>query len=288
MRFAFIDVKRAQYPITVLCRALEVTPQGFHAWKGRKPCRRWQDDQRLAVHVRAIFREHKGRYGSYRIRRELRTHAIFVSRKRVARLMRQEQLRGRRARPRYCSTTDSKHRLPVAPNLLARRFTASRPDQLWVGDITYIWTKEGFLFLATVMDLWSRRIVGWALEGSLHAALCLSALRMALRQRRPRRGLIFHSDRGVQYAAYEYRSELARYGISQSMSRKGNCWDNAPMESFFGTFKAELVHETDFSTRTEARSAAIRYIEGYYNRRRLHSSIGYVSPVDFERQLVAA
>jgi putative transposase len=287
VRFAFIDVEKANYAVTALCDALEVTPQGFYAWLARRECPRRKTDRSLTTHIRAIFREHRGFYGSHRIRNELPKYGFHVSRKRVVRLMRQEQLRGRRARGRFCSTTDSKHGHPIAPNILDRDFRATKLNQVWVGDITYISTGEGFLYLATVIDLCSRRVVGWSLSTSLAATLCIDALRMAIRQRRPRRGLIFHSDRGAQYACSEYRDELARYGIVQSMSRKGNCLDNAPAESFFATLKVELVYDLDLTTREQARREAVRYIEGYYNRRRLHSSIGYLSPVDFERQVAA-
>jgi transposase InsO family protein len=264
-----------------LCRVLEVSRSGFYAWRTRSESPHSKEDRRLTVHVRALFQEHKGRYGSPRIWRGLQGAHMHVSRKRVARLMRQEHLVARPKR-RYCVTTDSKHTLPLAPNILERRFEADAPNRLWVSDITYLWTVEGWLYLAAVLDLFGRRVVGWAVEDHMREELTAKALAMAITRRQPSRGLIHHSDRGSQYAAAGYRSKLDEAGIACSMSRKGDCWDNAAMESFFSTMKTELVNELGRLGKAETRRVCIDYIESYYNTRRIHSTNGYLSPADFE------
>jgi putative transposase len=243
---------------------------------GRGPCP-------VAAEIRAAHEASRGRYGSPRVHAELRAHGRRVGRKRVARLMRGMGLSARRKR-RFRRTTDSTHAYPVAPNLLGRDFTASAPDRVWLADLTYIWTAEGWLYLAVVLDLFSRRVVGWAMADPLGHELALAGLDMAIARQRPAPGLIHHSDRGVQLAAHEYRKRLKQHGMLCSMSRKGDCWDNAPMESFYATLKGELVEERDYLTRDEARADVFQYVEGFYNRRRLHSGLGYLTP---EQKLAA-
>ena len=281
MRFGFIQTEKATYPTRVLCRVLAVSCSGFYAWCRRGTSARVREDAVLKVAVRAAHRASGKRYGSPRIHAELKANDHLVARKRVARLMREEGLAGQRKR-RFRVTTESKHSHPIAPNVLKRNFTAPALNKVWVGDITYIWTREGWIYLAALLDLHSRRVVGWSMDSQLDRSLALDALRMALKTRRPEPGLVHHSDRGVQYASGEYRRQLRRHGMVCSMSRKGDCWDNAVAESFFSTLKAELVHRTDFVSRSHARAAVFEYIEAFYNRRRRHSALGYISPVEHE------
>lgn len=281
MRYGFVETWRWSAPLAVLCRCVGVSKTGFLAWRNRPKSPRAGADRQLSVAIEAIHRQQQGRYGSPRIQRELRDQGQRVSRKRVARMMRELGISGDPPRRRVC-TTDSDHDLPVAPNLLAQDFTAAAPDQRWVTDITYIPTDEGWLYLSAIQDLFSRRIIGWAMEAHMETSLVLRALDMAIAARRPQAGLIHHSDRGSQYASRDYRRALADRGIDISMSRRGNCYDNACAESFWGRLKVELVHRTRFRTRDEARTAIMAYIEGYYNRIRRHSALGYVSPDAFE------
>ena len=283
MRFAFIETEKAGFPVALLCRMLAVSRAGFYAWRRRPVAVRTRQDQVLAVAVATIYAEHHGRYGSPRVQMELRDRGQRSGRKRIARLMRVQDLRARPKR-RYRTTTDSRHGLPVCPNLLARRFTVAQSNTAWVTDITYIWTPQGWLYLAVVIDLFSRRVVGWSMSERIDRKLALDALRMALAQRRPQRGLIHHSDRGSQYASGDYQRLLATNGIVGSMSRRGDCWDNAVAESFFASLKLELVYQVQWQTRAEARTAIFEYLELFYNRRRRHSSLGYLSPVEFERR----
>jgi transposase InsO family protein len=283
VRFAFVEAEKAEFPITQSCAVLGVSRAGFYAWRTRPPTARVGADQRLAVEVAAIHAESQRRYGSPRVHRELRARKRHVGRKRVARLMRVQGLRARTPR-RFRTTTDSRHTLPIAPNVLARRFTAPAPNTVWVTDITYLWTLEGWLYLVVILDLFSRRVVGWAMSERMTRQLTLDALTMALTHRRPARGLIHHSDRGSQYASGDYRRVLAAHGIVCSMSRRGDCWDNAVAESFFSTLKLELVYESAWRARAEARADIFEYLEVFYNGQRLHSSLGYLSPVAFERQ----
>lgn len=279
--FELVDAEKAEFPIAMLCRALEVSRSGYYAWLAATPSQRQQMNERLLLEIRAVHTEHRERYGSPRIHRELAAQGRHVSRKRVARLMRENGLRGR-PRRRFRRTTDSRHRLPIAPNLLEREFRVGAPNRAWVGDITYVWTAEGWSYLAVLLDLFSRRVVGWAIGRSLDRELALRALRMAITRRAPPRGLIHHTDRGCQYASAEYRALLERHGLRGSMSRVGDCWDNAVAESFFATLKKELVHGCAFVTRSEAYDAIADYIENYYNTIRRHSSAGFNSPARFE------
>jgi transposase InsO family protein len=265
-----------------MCRALKVMRSGFYAWVKRKPSARQIRQQKLLVKIQQIDREHDGRYGSPRVCRALQIDGEHVSRNTVARLMRSAKIRAKTRRRFFPRTTDSRHAQPVADNLLDRDFTASAPNQKWLADITYVDTDEGWLFCAAVLDCYSRRIVGWAMSEAMPTDLVSDALKMALLQRQPGGDLLHHSDRGSQYASDEYQSLLARHGISVSMSHTGNCYDNAMMESFWATLKTELVHQQEYRTREQARQSIFEYIEVYYNRKRLHSSLGYVSPEQFE------
>jgi putative transposase len=273
----FIHDHVADFPVQVMCAVLGVSRGGYYAWASRAESARAADDRTLATEIRAAYEASRGRYGSPRVCAELRARGRRIGRKRVARLMRGMGLAARRRR-RFRRTTDSRHTFPIAPNLLGRNFTAEAPDRVWLADLTYIWTAQGWLYLAVVLDLYTRRVVGWAMADHLRHELALAALDMAIVRQRPAPGLVHHADRGVQYAAHGYRARLRRHGMLCSMSRKGDCWDNAPMESFFATLKGELVEEADYQTRDEARADLFQYIEGFYNRRRLHSGLGYLTP----------
>ena len=273
----FIHDHVADFPIQIMCAALGVSRSGYYAWASRDESARAAADRALAAEIRAAHAASRGRYGSPRVHAELRARGRRVGRKRVARLMRGMGLAARRRR-RFRRTTDSCHAFPIAPNLLGRNFTAEAPDRVWLADLTYIWTAEGWLYLAAVLDLCTRRVVGWAMADHLGHELALAALDMAIARQRPLPGLIHHADRGVQFAAHRYRARLLAHGMLCSMSRKGDCWDNAPMESFFATLKGELVEEADYQTRDQARADVFQYIEGFYNKRRLHSALGYITP----------
>ena len=276
----------AGHSIALLCDTLAVTRSGYHAWRTRAPGPRAQADAVLLPLIEQAHLEGRREYGSPRVRCWLRGHGHHCGRARITRLMREQGLSGqRRRRFRPLSLTDSEHDLPIAPNLLAQRQPTPRPDTVWVGDITYIPTDEGFLYLAGVLDRCTRRCVGWAMSDTLATTLPLAALEMALTQRRPPAGLVHHSDRGVQYASAAYRQRLAAAGVIPSMSRKGNCYDNATMESFWSTLKRALVHGQTFATHAQARAAIFEWIEVFYNRTRFHSALGYQSPVDFETNL---
>ena len=282
MRFRFIEDHRADYPVRIMCGALEVSPAGYYAWRSRPESRRSAANRDLLDHITRVHRDTHGRYGSPRIHIELKAQGRGVSRGRIERLMRHHGIRAIMARPRRVPTTDSRHDFPIAPNLLQRNFTAAAPNRIWLADITYVDTDQGWLYLATVLDLYSRKIVGWAMCDHLRADLPSAALAMAISAQRPRAGLIHHSDRGVQYASEDYRKVIQSAGFRPSMSRKGDCYDNAPMESFFHTLKTELVHHQHYATREEARRDIFAYIEGFYNRTRRHSAIGYLSPIEME------
>ena len=291
MRFGFIQTEQAMYPVRLLCRTFAVSSAGFYAWCRRGLSLRAREDASLKVEIRAAHAASGKTYGSPRIYVDLKADDHRVGRKRVARLMREDGIEGQRKR-RFRVTTNSKHSHPVAPNELNRNFTAPAPNKVWVTDITYIWTREGWMYLAAILDLYSRRVVGWSMDSYMDRSLALDALGMALRTRCPEAGLLHHSDRGVQYASTDYQAELRKHGMICSMSRKGDCWDNAVAESFFSTLKAELVHRTDYVSRSQARASVFEYIEAFYNGRRRHSALGYVSPVEHEaaavRKAVAA
>jgi len=285
MRFRFIEDSRDDYPVRVLCDVLEVSPAGYYAWRSRPESQRSADNRDLVDAIKRVHKDNCGRYGSPRIHEELKARGRGASRGRIERLMRQHGIRAIMARPRRVRTTDSRHDLPIAPNLLDRNFSADAPNRIWLADITYVETDQGWLYLSTVMDLYTRKIVGWAMEDHLRADLPLAALRMAISAQRPGPGLIHHSDRGVQYASADYRKMIQSAGFRASMSRKGNCYDNAPMESFFHTIKTELVHHRHYATRQEATRDIFAYIEGFYNRVRRHSAIGYISPIEMELKI---
>lgn len=263
-------------------RRLGWKSRGYYAWRKRPVSQHQREDGQLANHIQAAYHANRGVYGSPRVHAELQAQGITCARKRVARLMRELDLAARRPGHRTI-TTRSDPSARVAPNRLERDFTATHPNEKWTGDITAIWTYEGWLYLAAVLDLFSRRVVGWAMAASADATLVEMALRMALLQRRPQAGLLHHTDRGCHYTSHAYQALLADVGITVSMSRKGNCWDNAAMESFFGTLKSECVDLTCFQTRAEARQTVFEYVECFYNRVRRHSSLEYVSPVAFEQ-----
>jgi putative transposase len=275
---------KADHSILTLCRHLEVSASGYYGWHRRRICPgpRAVEDQALVHEIVQIHARSRQTYGAPRVEKELRKKGRCHGRNRVARLMKQEDLCGRQKRRYRVQTTDSHHDQPIAPNRLAKAPKATQPNQLWVADITYIGTKEGWLYLAAILDLYSRKIVGWAMSERLDTVLVLQALAMALRHRRPPPHLLFHSDRGVQYASGDYRQALDQAGLVASMSRRGHCYDNATMESFWATLKLELVYRRSFATRAQARSEIFDYIETFYNRQRAHSALDYHSPVDFE------
>jgi len=283
--YQFIAEHAAQYAVVRQCRVLEVAESGYYAWRQGQVSRRQQADAHLLAEIQAIHQRNRGLYGSPRIHAELQKQGWQCGRKRVARLMRQAHLRSVRQGRRRFQTTNSQHAYPVASNLLDRQFEAQRPNQKWVADITYIPTQAGWLYLAAVLDLFSRRIVGWAMSACCDAALVQNALQMAWSQRQPTADLLHHSDRGSPYAAHAYQDLLAQHHITVSMSRKGNCYDNAVMESFFHTLKAECVNLHVFPSRTHARSIIFEFLEVYYNRQRLHSALDYCTPTAFEAAL---
>ena len=287
MKFRFIDDHQGTWPVRALCRALRVSPAGYYAWRSRpESARRAVAANRgLLDDVRRLHARHHGRYGSPRMHAALRAEGRGVSRGRVERLMRRHGIRATAARRFRPATTDSRHGLPVAPHLLEQRFTATAPNQVWLADITYVPTGEGWLYLAAVLDLATRKVVGWAMRDHLRTELAAAALLMATQRQRPAPGLIHHSDRGGQSAAGGYRELLTKAGLRASMSRTGNCYDNAPMESFFHTLKVELVHQRRWATRDEARRDLFAYMEGCYNRQRIHSALGYRTPEQAERQM---
>ena len=281
MRFAFILVEKAFYPVAVLCRVLAVSRSGFHAWAKRPDSARDVANRQLAVNITAVHRESRGTYGSPRVTAELRASGQPVSRKRVARLMRQEGIKARPKR-RFKQTTDSNHSNPIAPNVVDRDFSASEPNRVWVTDVKAVWTGEGWLYIAPVIDLFSRKVVGLAMRDSNDTNLALAALDSAVNQRRPEAGLIHHSDRGSPYASDRYRGRLRDLECTASMSRKGDCWDNAVAESFFSTLVHELLAGVFFATHRQAEHAISDYIDRFYNLRRRHSTLGYLSPIEFE------
>lgn len=283
-------MEKASYPITMLCEALGVSRAGYYEWQRGVISARGQVDEEIVTHIKAIHAEHDRRYGSPRMTVELQGRGLHVNRKKVERLMRERRLPAVFPK-KFRQTTDSEHSQPVAPNLLGQKFKALARDRVWVGDITYIWTTEGWVYLAVLIDLYSRRVVGWAIDKTLSRTLAINALRMALRRRRPPAGLIHHTDRGSQYASRDYRKILADNGVIASMSGKGNCFDNAVAESFFATIKKEFVHRVVFHSRSQAYRELFAFIDGYYNTKRRHSANGFLSPIQFENShqlLIAA
>ncbi len=285
MKFAFIKQHRSRWPVRVMCRVLKVWHSGFYAWLKRKPSRRRIRQEKLLEKIKVVERENRELYGSPRVHRALLVDGEVVCRNTVAKLMREHKIRAKTRRRFVPRTTDSTHQQPVAKNLLDRDFTAEAPNCKWLADITYVDTDEGWLFCAAVLDCFSRKIVGWAMCDGMPTDLVADALKMALLHRRPQGDLIHHSDRGVQYASDNYQQLLIEHGITVSMSGKGDCYDNAMMESFWATLKTELIHLEHYATREQARQSIFEYIEVFYNRQRLHSSLGYKSPEQFEASL---
>jgi putative transposase len=288
VKYAWIERHRAIYPLALMCALLSVSLNGFRAWlRGGDPDRKRLTDAQLVALMRAIHAEVKCAYGSPRMLDELRGRGFRVGKTRVERLMREHGIRARHKR-RFKATTDSKHSLPVAENLLERNFAPEAPNRAWSADLTYVWTDEGWLYLAVVLDLFNREVVGWAIKQRMSADIVTDALSMAWFRRRPEPGLMHHSDRGSQYASHAFHTKLAEYGMRCSMSRKGNCWDNAPTESFFNSMKNERVHGQRYATRQAAIADLFEYIEVFYNRTRRHSTLGSRSPVQFMQDWVAA
>jgi transposase InsO family protein len=279
--FGLIHAEKANFPIAAMCSALGVSSSGYYAFHSRPKARRKAEDEQLGAQVRTIHKESKERYGAPRIVAELKDKGTRTSKKRVARLMNESNLSAT-APKKFVKTTDSKHDLPIAPNLLERDFSPSKANSVWASDITYVWTVTGWLYLAVVIDLFSRKVVGWAMAENMETSLCLSALEMALKTRAHDGDLIHHSDRGSQYASKDYTAALKAARIRMSMSNKRDCWDNAPVESFFGTLKKELVYRITFANAEAARAKIFEYIEAFYNRRRRHSTLGYMTPTEYE------
>jgi len=287
MRYAFIRGHLAEFPVTAMCRVLKVSRSGFYAWKIRPESHRTREDRRLGVFIATIQEMVRRVYGAPRVHKELTAQGETVGRKRVARLMKQNGLQSR-CRRKFRVTTQSNHSHPVAPDRLERDFTPKGPNQAWVADITYIATRRGWMYLAVVLDLYSRMVVGWHLSERIDRQLVVKALQMGLGRRKPTGVLVHHSDRGSQYASGEFRKRLEIEGILSSMSRKGNCWDNAVAESFFASLKTELNEQGPFPTREDALKEIFEYIEVFYNGVRRHSTLGYVSPREFEQRTLAA
>lgn len=281
-RYPWIQAHQGQHSVEKMAQALEVTTSGYYAWRKAPESKRQKQNDQLKQEILAAWKQGRQRYGSPRVTQMLRQKGLVVSFKRVARLMREIGIQAQ-PKKRWKVTTQSKHRFPIAENLLARNFEATRPDEKWAGDITYLPTAEGWLYLAVVLDLHSRKMVGWSMSSEMKTDLVLDALNMAVVNRRPGPGLLFHSDRGVQYASCAFRARLSQLGMHQSMSRKGNCWDNACVESFFGTMKQEGCGML-YKSRQEARIHVFEYIESFYNRQRIHSTLGFLSPESFERR----
>jgi putative transposase len=278
-----LEAEKAIFSLAMMCKQVGVSRSGYYAWKKRTPSKRQKQNKELLMHIEQAHKESHGTYGSPRVLKDIKELGFVVGRNRVARLMHAHGITGQ-APPRFRRTTDSKHTLPIADNVLERKFEVDGPDKVWAADITYIRTWEGWLYLAVVIDLFSRRVVGWSMATHLRTDLILDALKMALGRRLPGPGMLHHSDRGSQYASHNYRNTLKAHGITCSMSRKGNCWDNAVVESFFGTLKTELIYRRPWPSIKMARTGVAEYIEVFYNRKRRHSYVGYVSPVEFEKQ----
>ncbi len=287
MKYQFIDRYRTIYRVEKMCRILRVGRSSYYTWKKRGKSMREKTNDRLVLEIRAIHEKSRKTYGSPRITAELRAKDIRCGKNRVARLMRENQIAAKTKR-RFRITTDSKHRLAISPNLLHQDFTARARHKKWTGDITYVWTMQGFMYLAVVLDCFNREVVGWSMRTRMTRDMVIEALAMAINRKRPQKGLVFHSDRGSQYASHEFRRLLEKHHCIQSMSGKGNCYDNAVTESFFHTLKTELMYGETYNSRSEARESIFEYIEIFYNRVRRHSYLGYVSPVDFGRLSMVA
>lgn len=281
-----IKENESHFKVKLMCRLLQVSVSGYYEWLGRSPSKRAKETAILTEEIRKIFEAEKQRCGSIRITERIRKSGKKVGKNRVARIMRNQGWRARGAR-KFKATTNSNHKLQTAPNLLEQKFEADYPNQKWVSDISYIWTEEGWLYLAVVLELYSRKVIGWAMEERMTASLVCAALEMALWRRKKPKGVIVHSDRGSQYCSGEYRTLLANNHLIYSMSKRGDCFDNAAMESWNGSLKVEAIHGERFKTRKEAKEHIFDYIEVYYNRQRLHSTLGYLSPVEFEEKKVA-
>jgi putative transposase len=286
VRYGRIDQLRRQYPIAAMCRVLEVSESGYHAWRGRPPSPRARENARLAVEIKAAHERTRQTYGPERLQADLADHGVKVGVHRIKRLRKELGLACRQKR-KFKVTTDSRHHLPVAPNLLARQFAVAGPNRAWVADITYLATDEGWLYLAGLKDLFDGALVGYALGERMTQDLVMKALFRAVATWRPGKGLLHHSDRGGQYCALEYQKLLRGFGMQVSMSRKGDCWDNAPMESCWGTLKTELIHHCRFATREEARRHITEYIEVFYNRIRKQARLGFLSPAAFRQEYLA-
>lgn len=281
MKYKFIDVQRSLYSIGLLCRVLEISKSSYYKWVGNNRSSKKDEYRALVGKIEKIHSDSRKTYGSPRIFQKLKKAGENISKNTVAKLMNENNIMAK-TKKKFKVTTDSKHNLNVSPNLLARNFNPENVNQAWCGDITYINTNEGWLFLATVIDLYSRKIIGWSMNKRMKKSLVVDAMEMALRQRKTAAGLIFHSDRGSQYCSNEFRKILRRNNIKQSMSRKGNCWDNAVAESFFSTLKKDLVFHEEFETRNEAKRKIFEYIEVFYNRERIHSVLDFKSPIEYE------
>ena len=284
MKFQFIRQHKHWFGLRALCAAMSMSRGGYFAWLRRRPSARQLGDSVLLADIRKLHQQGRGVYGSPRIHDALDKSGMRCGKKRVERLMQQHGIRAKQGKKYRPECTNSEHQMPVAPNILNRQFKRSAVNEAWVADTTYIWTDEGWLYLATILDLFSRRVVGWAMGDRNDQALVLRALHMSAQGRSPPRGIIHHSDRGSTYASAAYQAALRSYGMICSMSRKGNCWDNAPMESWFHTLKVEMVHDREFASRREAIAAIFEYMEVFYNRQRICSAIGGFSPVQFEAQ----
>ena len=283
MKYAWIKEHCSEHPVTALCCFMNISRSRYYEWLDSPKTDREKENEKLIERLKILFEKGRGSYGTRRLKKKFAEQGIVVSRRRIGRLMNQAGL-WCKTKKKFKATTDSKHNKPIAPNLLERQFTVSQPDHYYVGDITYVYTQEGWLYLAVVIDLFSRKIVGWSMDRRMKAQLVNDALLMALWKRKPGKDLIWHTDRGSQYASDRHRAILKEHHIAQSMSRKGNCWDNAVSESFFHTLKTELVHHCQFKTRKDAKQAIFEYIEVFYNRERIHSANDYLSPVDYEIQ----
>ena len=287
MKYWFIDQNRSSHGVQKMCRVFEVSRSGYYGWKRQPRSKRQKDNEKILMEIKESHKNSRRAYGSPRITEDLQANGTKCGENRVARLMKMHGIVGK-AKKKFKATTNSRHNLPVAENVLNQNFTAEKPNTIWVSDITYIWTLEGWLYLVVILDLFSRQVVGWAMSDRMTSGFVVKALYQAIGRRRPPSGCIFHSDRGVQYASSDFRDALKAFGFIQSMSRKGNCYDNAVAESFFHTLKTEHVYEYRYETRAEARQSIFDYIEMFYNRQRRHSALGYRSPVSYELEAMVA